>query len=247
MKKVVFYTLFFIVAFCIFAVATMPARFAIDKANLPKDIVLNGVTGTIWNAKIQQVANKDITLTNVDLSLSALSLVTFSPKVKATFGDTLLPGPLGKLTATYSNQLLTIEDADVNIATNDLLKNAKLVIPLEAKGSLDIHLDKVTLGQPICSEVKGNVSWPKARIKSGKQNVNLGNIGGVLGCEKGALTLTIDEKNDLGLSITAHMRKVGRFRGDGTLTPGAKFPAELKPILSFLGKPNKKGQYPLSL
>lgn len=247
MKKSIFYSLFFIIAFCFFVIATMPARFALKHADLPRNIIVNGVSGTIWKAKIQQVANKDITLNNVDLSLSFWSLLTFSPQVKATFGDTLQPGPLGKLTASYRNEQLTIEDADINIATNDLLKNAKLIIPLEAKGSLDIHLTKVILGKPVCSDVIGQVSWPKARIKSGNQNVTLGNLKAGLGCEKGALTLTVDEKNDLGLSITAYMRKLGRFRGNGTIKPGDKFPKELTPILGFLGKPDKEGKYVLSL
>ena len=247
MKKIILYTLYFILAFCVFAIALMPARFAVEQATLPKNLILNGVNGIIWNATIQQVANKDITLNSVDLSLSFWSLLTFSPQIHATFGDTLQPGPLGKLTATYSNKVLTIENADINVAVSDLLKNAKLIIPIEAKGSLDVHLDKVTLGKPICSEVIGNVRWPKARVKSGKQNVALGTLTANLGCEKGALTLTIDENNDLGLSITAYMHKAGRFKGNGTIKPGDKFPAELTPILSFLGKPNREGKYPLRL
>lgn len=247
MKKTVLYTLYFVVAYLIFVIATMPASFVVDKLTLPKDIKLSGISGTVWQSKVKQVANKDITINNIDMSLSVWSLLSLSPTVNATFGDSLKPGPLGKFTATYSNKELMIENADINVATNDLLKNAKLVIPLEAKGSLDIHLDTLQFDKPVCKQVIGSVIWPKAQVKSGKQNVLLGDLKADLGCDKGALTVIIHDKNDLGLAINASMRKLGKFSGKGSLLPGEKFPEALKPILGFLGKPDSEGKYSLRL
>ena len=99
----------------------------------------------------------------------------------------------------------------------------------------------------MCHEVQGNINWPKGKINAFNEDIRLGTLKARLGCEQGALTLTVDEKNDLGLSYTAYMRQVGKVTGNGYLTPGDKFPEKIKPALGFLGKPDNQGRYRLSL
>ena len=247
MKKIISYFAFFLMAYIVFIIATMPAQFALNQVTLPKTIKVSGVSGSIWHANIDYVSTHIIDVTDVNAELSVLSLFTLSPSFDITLGDPLKRGPEGYLTLNVASNSLAIENAKINIAVNDVLKNAQLPIDLTAKGYIELEIEKFSAGKPMCQTLSGKLNWPKAKIKAFDQAVALGTLKATLGCENGALAVAINENNNLGLSYTAYMRQVGKFTGDGFIKPGTKFPENVKPILSFLGKPDGQGRYRLSL
>lgn len=247
MKKVISYSLIFLVTYVIFVVATMPAQFVLNQVTVPKTMNVSGVSGSIWQANIKHVSTKTIEVHDIEAKLSVFSLLTLSPSFDITLGDPLKHGPEGYLTLKVSEESLEVSDANINIAVSDILKNARLPIDVKAKGFIELDIETFSAGKPICQSLKGKAKWAQAKVKAFDQSVTLGTLKADLTCEKGALVLTIDDKNDLGLSYTAYMRKVGKFTGDGFLKPGDKFPENVKPALSFIGKPDSQGRYRLSL
>ncbi|WP_448250128.1 type II secretion system protein N [Thalassotalea agariperforans] len=247
MKKVLLYFVVFIVVYLTFLVATVPAQFVLGQVTLPKNVNISGVSGTIWQSQFKQISHDKIQLNKVRADLSAWSLLSLTPTVDINFGDPMQHGPVGELTLIVLDNELRVEDAKISLAANDIIKNANLAIDVDAKGYVDIELAALQLGKPMCHEVQGNINWPKGKVNAFNEDITLGTLKARLGCEQGALTLTVDEKNDLGLSYTAYMRQVGKVTGNGYLTPGDKFPEKIKPALGFLGKPDNQGRYRLSL
>ena len=246
MKKSSIYIAVFVVSYLFFALLTMPAQFVLSQLQLPDNIEVSGVSGSIWQDNFQQIKTDKIVINKVETQLSFWSLFTLKPKVNIKMGDPLEQGPEGVLTVITDGKALTIKDADVFIAANELLKNANLALPIDAKGLFNIKLNNFTLGKPMCEILQGNVHWSKAKVIAWDQTVNLGSFDGVLACEQGALMLTINEENDLGLSYTAYMHQADKISGDGFIKPGEKFPENIKPLLSFIGKPDAEGRYRLS-
>lgn len=247
MKKVLLYLLIFISAYLVFVIATMPANFVLSQFSLPKEIKVHSLSGTVWHSKISAISNDYIDVSDVETDLNFWSLLTLAPRIDIRLGDSLKRGPIGSLTAILSGESIQIKNAEITIAANDVIANAKLPIPIDAKGDVELNITSFQLGKPICQELVGQISWPKAKVKALNENINLGSLSGKLSCDQGALMLTIDKKNDLGLTYTAYVRKIGIISGDGYLQPGEKFPENVRPALSFLGKPDNQGRYRLSL
>lgn len=247
MKKIIGYSALFILFYSIFIVSFIPARFVLQQFDLPKNIKTYQVSGTIWHAKIKQLVVDDVVLHDVNAELDFWSIFTLSPSLDIAFGDPLKHGPEGSLTLITDGKNFTVKNADVLVAVNEIVKKAQLPLPVTAKGTLEISIEQFQSGAPMCQLLQGELRWPKAKINALKEKVTLGTLSANLGCENGALVVSIEDKNDLGLTYTAYIRSTRAISGNGYLKPEQAFPEKLKPMLSFLGKPDQQGRYRLSL
>jgi len=245
MKKWFAYGSVFFSLYLVFLIATIPATWLVSFINLPKNSQISELTGTVWQSNAKQLSIDDIQINNVTSELSLLSLLTLDPKTEVTFGGTLVSGPEGKLTISQMFEQVKITDLAINLATSQISEKLNLAIPVKAHNFVDIKIDEFILGKPVCEQMSGSVQWQKASITALSETVNLGSLSADLACEKGALTFTIAPKNDLGLTFTAHLRSMKKVSGNGFLKPGANFPEKIKPVLSFIGKPDNQGRYRL--
>lgn len=250
MKKYFAYTGIFLVAYLVFVLATLPAQFVVSKLTLPKNVGIYGVSGTIWQANIEQVVITNTQIQKVNSSLSFWSLFTLSPQVDLTFGDAMLPGPEGKLTLTASTSELMLNDVDVLIPANTIAQQIALPLPVTAKGNVEMQLAAlaISLGDSMqCTQASGQLNWLRAGVIALEQNIKLGKLAADIGCEQGAIAVNLEPKNDLGLTFSAYIRDKGKISGQGHLKPGAKFPEQLKSALPFLGKADNQGRYRINI
>jgi general secretion pathway protein N len=247
MKKNFAIAAIFLVLYGVFVVALMPANWLIGQVKLPNNVSIAGIEGSIWHTKISQVVVDDIMINQVESSLSVTSVLMLDPKLDITFGDALLNGPEGKLVLSGLLADVTVEDATVSLAANNVVAKLNLPIDVIAHELLTVNVSRFVIGAPICSELDGNFHWRNAAVTALDEKVKLGKLSAILSCNKGELIAEVDPKNDLGLSYRAQIKKDGRFSGSGYLTPGEKFPEQLKSALSFIGKADKKGRYRLKI
>lgn len=247
MKKKFAYAAIFLIVYSIFVVALMPANWVMTQIKLPNNVVVANVEGTIWRTSIGQVMVDNIVVNQVQSSLSVLSLFMLDPKLDITFGDALVNGPEGHLTISGLLADIVIEDAKVNVAANAVVSRFNLPIDVIAHEQLTLNVARFVIGAPVCSTLQGNLQWRNAAATAFEEKVILGDLSAILSCDKGELVAEIAPKNNLGLSFSAQLKQGGRFAGSGYLTPGEKFPSQLNDMLSFLGKPDKKGRYRLKI
>ncbi|WDE11622.1 type II secretion system protein N [Thalassomonas haliotis] len=245
MKQGVVYGGVFASVYLIFVIATIPARLIFSFVALPEHVVVENLSGTVWQAEIKRLATQDVELNQVTASLSPWSLLMFDPAVSLAFGDDLLPGPQGEVKVSGLLGTLTLTDADILLAANDISRQLDLPVPVSASGDVSVQLESLVFDKPFCAQASGLVSWKKAKVTALEQNVALGPLSADIGCEEGALTFTIQPKNDLGLTFSAYLRQGGKFSGQGYLQPADKFPEPLKEALPFLGKKDAQGRYRL--
>lgn len=237
----------FIAAYLVFVIAMTPASWLVGKIALPKNIVMVGIEGSIWNARAKQVIVDDILINNLDSSLSLLSVLMFNPALDVRFGDALVRGPEGILTVSGLLTDLTIDNASVMLPANMIASRLNTPIDITAHSQVNINVETFVLGAPVCNELQGEIQWKKAVITALDEKVALGDLSAKLACEKGALVASVEPKNNLGLTYKATLKGANKFSGSGYLKPGAKFPAQLRDALSFIGQPDNQGRYRLKL
>jgi general secretion pathway protein N len=250
MKKWFTLGAFFFVSYLVFIIATLPLAFVINHSELPKNITIQAVSGTLWNGEIAQITVDNQVIKKVETQLSFWSLFTLMPEIDIVFGSDVLPGPQGTFTLAISQSMLQLSDVSVFIPADNIAKRLQLPLPITAKGEVELQLSgmSIELNTFQCLEAKGQVNWSRGSVMAMQKNIVLGKLTANIDCEKGKLLAKIAPKNNIGLSFSAYLGSNGNkvnVSGSGHLKPGVKFPPELKSALPFLGKADAQGRYRL--
>jgi len=250
MKKWFAFSAIFLTVYSVFLIATIPANYIIGNVNLPKNISVNGVTGTIWQGQIEQIRLGNTRVEKTKFELNFWSLLALHAKLNLTFGDPMLAGPEGELVLTVSQDFVELNDAEILMTANEIAQQLTLPLPITAQGDVSLILPEVTIALPYkneCISVNGHVDWLKAGVVALDQNIKLGKLIADITCEKGLFTAKVSPQNNLGLTFRARIEKTGRLSGQGYMKPGSKFPKQLKSTLPFLGRQDNQGRYALRL
>jgi len=247
MKKWFAYTAVFFSSYVVFLVASMPLALVINNIELPRFVEIGGVSGSIWQGEIAQVTANNNQIQQIKTQLSFWSLLTLSPQVSASFGNPVSAGPEGKFNMTVSSKELLLQDVELYVSANDIAKQLPLPIPVTAQGNVELTFSELSLniaGKPTCQQAKGQVTWLRSGVIALDNTIKLGSIKADLYCEKDDLLAKISPENNLGLSFVARLSLASqKATGQGFLKPGAKFPAELRSALSFIGRADQQGRY----
>lgn len=242
----------FFITYLVFLIATLPTTFVLNYISLPKSVKntvqFSGVSGSIWQTDIRQMAINGIHIDNVHADLNFWSLFSLTPKLSVTFGDAFSSGPEGKAEILLSQDKATINEMSLLIKANDVAQQLTLPLPMSARGDVELNIAKAEVDlskNNQCIFVKGDINWSKAGVTAFDKSIILGQLNADLSCENGALAVVISPNNDLGLTFNAYVRQGGKISGNGFLKPGAKFPTALNDALPFLGKKDSQGRYRL--
>ena len=235
----------FLVVYLIFAIASMPASFVLNFVKLPNNIALQGVSGSVWQARVKQIQHQYGVVNDINASLSFISLLSANPRIELAFGGALVDGPEGYATIDGLLDSPTLTNTQVIISAADIAPHLDLIVPVDARGYIEANISQYTVGQPFCQALNGSLTWPNAEVYAVDQQIKFGNLSAKLACSQGAIEMKIDEGNNLGLSYSAYLQQGGRISGNGYIKPGANFPAPLNDALAFLGQPDNQGRYRL--
>jgi len=245
MKKWSAFIASFLGVYLVLLIALMPAGVVFNWLTLPKNIQLGEVSGSIWQSKVSAIKVDNIVINNVEAKLAFFSLFLWDPKIDVTFGDALISGPEGKTTVSGLLSTLKLSDTKVNISADFIAQKVNLPLPIKAHNFIDVTLDEFTMGNALCSSLKGNVTWSKAAVTALDEKISLGKLSADFSCLRGDIVAELAENNDLGLSFTASVGKGFSMSGDGYLTPNNKMPNAIRQVLPFLGKADNQGRYRL--
>ncbi len=246
MKKWFAYGAVFFSVYLVFLIATLPVSWLVTYVKLPNNMKITELAGTAWESNAEYIEFNGTRINKVNSELSFFSLLMLDPTVTLTFGGALMSGPEGQLTASQLFNDIKISDMKISLPANHIAEKLILPIPMEAHNYIDLTISEFVMGKPICQQLTGTLLWKKAAVTALSEKVELGRLSADLSCEKGALALTVSPKNDLGLTFTTYVHNMKKASGNGFLKPSVKFPAAIRPLLSFLGKTDNQGRYRLS-
>lgn len=251
MKKWFAVIAIFVSSYLTFLVITMPLALVINTIQLPKNINIGSVSGSIWQGEITQASINNYQINTIKTQLNFWSLLSLSPKLTVNFGDALLAGAEGKFILTATTDKLLLNNVELLVSANDIAEQlvAAKLLPMSviAQGNIELLLTTLSVdisGKLQCEQAQGQVNWLGSSVIALENTVKLGKFNADLSCQQGDLLAKIPANNNLGLNFTARISLANqKVSGQGYLTPGAKFPAQLTSSLRFIGRPDNQGRY----
>jgi len=122
----------FIGLYLFFILSSMPLSFVSQWFELPKNVFVGKVSGSIWQGEISSLVVDGITINKVESELSFFSLLLFSPEIKLSFGAPSLKGPEGSVTISGVFSDLTIDNMVLSTEANLMTNKLQLPIPIVA-------------------------------------------------------------------------------------------------------------------
>ena len=228
-----------LILYLFFLIISIPANVLLSNLNLPKNVIINSVSGTVWSGNIDQLQVSNIYLGRVSWSLSPLNLL------------------IGELSADFA---IINDEQFINSKVN-VSSSGKIELE-ETRFSIDLStLAPLTYGMPFAYSGKASGYFPvtfflKNNFVGINGKLSLANIKMISPQEQAFGNFTVDfraEKEgatsgkikgmggNLDISGVLNLNKKGQFNISAKLA-ARESDAALEQILSFLGKKDASGR-----
>ncbi|MER2492407.1 type II secretion system protein N [Catenovulum sediminis] len=234
-----------ILFYLIFLLATIPAHLVTAQVTLPKNIELGNVSGTLWQGKVDMLRVDKILLKDVRWDVVFSRLLTAKLAVDIEFGDRRkILEPQGSLTALYGASGPALQDVKVKMPADLIAQQIPIPFPVEAAGLVELNLNHVEQGKPVCSELDGRIDWRMASVNAMNSNFVYGDIAADLSCDEGAaVAIARGNKEILILDLKARLNTMKNYAIGGHIALGPKADTALRNAIGFLGNPDADGRY----
>lgn len=240
-----------IIAFIIFAIAYMPAVQVVGRIDLPKNVSISGISGTVFSGKAQTIVVNGLPINNVQWELNPLALFigNISAKVKAgnirDADQITFEGPLNA--SLFNLNRIETEYFTLFLPVDRVLAQVKLPLPVNAGGRFKVRLNTLVFG-PKCVELDGTGDWLNATVAGTQGPIDFGSYSAKLSCEGDDISIAVSEPNLLGLSMEAIVNSsMDKIKVDGRFKPDAGLPQEVHQASRFFGQPNEQGYIEIKL
>ncbi|GLP95915.1 type II secretion system protein N [Paraferrimonas sedimenticola] len=234
-----------VLLYLVFMLVLLPARFVAQLAPLPNNVSLSGVTGSLWNGEIGQlnIDGKRIEYLRWQIHTSKLLMGKLEAAVQVGDSRSYLHGN-GELgygfSGAFVNQLKLTADISYWLPANSLPMRT------QASGQVDLLLRDAQQGQPWCETLMGSLEVVNLEAANNFGDFGLGNFNLGLSCDAGELVaVATEDSNQLGVLGQLRLLEGGKYQLTGSVRQVETQPKELQQVLSFLGRPDAKGRYPL--
>lgn len=234
-----------VLIYLIFMVALFPASVALKLAPLPAQIRVAGISGTIWDGQVATLVVQRRQFEQLHWDLDLWRLLQGKLAADITLGNR---GSVvsGKGHISWSLGGIQVTDLRFEAPNNFVIGNARLPFHTKIGGEINLIVPQFSQGLPWCSTLQGKVFLNHLSAKNQFGHYPLGNIQLGLSCDAGQLVLNTTEKdNDLGVSAKATLGENSKLLVEGRIRETATQPADLQQALTFLGRPDAQGYYPI--
>lgn len=234
-----------VLIYLVFLVALFPAKVALQLAPLPPQIKVAGVSGTIWDGAAEMVSIDRRQLEQVHWQLHFLPLLTGKVSVDLNLGSRAT-AVSGKGMLSWSMSGVQAQDLRFEAPSSFLVGNARMPFRTKVEGELSLIVPELEQGKPWCEVLSGKVFLNNLQVNNQFGDYPLGNIQLALTCRNGEVVLSTDDKgNELGVVGDVTIGVNNKLLVNARVKETAAQPADLKQALSFLGRPDKDGYYPI--
>lgn len=232
-----------VVVFLVFAIVQMPASHVLRFVDLPPNIKLGAIQGTVWNGNTAFVETPDVLLESVQWQLSPwrLLLLQLSADVKVggTDPSSTIKGA-GQVTLSLGD--VAIDDLKLSFPATKAIEHVSLPIPIDADGRLHLDIEEFSQGEPLCDDLGGNVTWRQASVITPVSEIPLSRLVGDLSCREGNIALVLKE-NPVGITLDVEVAADAKMTVSGYLAPQTNTPQELIDAVKMLGQADNQGRF----
>lgn len=244
MKSIVSLTLSGVALFVIFMIAKLPAVQVIQRVDLPQNISVEGISGTIWTGAARKVTYNGLPISDVKWDLSFLPLLWGSVSVDLDAGNDRRADQIsfvGEITTGMSgNAVFKSDEFLLYLPTPQVLANVRLPIPVDPGGRFRVTINELDFDTN-CKALSGNGEWLNASVMGTQGRIPLGVFKAELSCDAGVIVADVAEPNSLGLNLAARVSNMNRIAVEGKFKVDAELPDEVHQAAAFFGQPGADG------
>ncbi|WP_100658551.1 type II secretion system protein N [Alteromonas flava] len=238
------------VIFIFFLLVHLPAQQVLGRVELPRNIAVTGVSGTLWDGSARRVTVNGLSINNVKWELSALPLLWGQAWLNVEAGSQRQATEVsltGDIVTSITKPLVFSSDEFVlYLPTDQVLANVSLPLPVEAGGRFRVTLSELDFNQT-CQTLQGTGEWLNASVQGTQGRIPLGVFSARLGCDNRAITVNVQEPNLFGLSLDARVASMRDIAVAGKFKPDPSLPQEVHDAAKFFGQPDNQGYISFTL
>ncbi|MCW8093278.1 type II secretion system protein N [Alteromonas sp. ASW11-130] len=234
-----------IIFFVICMIAYLPAAQVVNRLELPADIIISGVSGTIWEGKAQQIIVQGLPVKDVQWEISAWSLLLGRIHADVVAGnmrdadEIAFKGPINISLLDLKN--INSHDASLYFPVDRVLAEVRLPLPVNAGGRFRVLVDELSFA-PHCEQLNASGDWLNATVSGTQGPIDFGEYNAKLTCEGRGISIKVNEPNKLGLSMHAIFNeKFDLISVTGQFKPQPSLPAEVSQAALLFGLPDADG------
>ncbi len=247
--RIIGYILLGLVSYLVFMVLLFPASPVIKRLQTAP-LVLNGVSGPLWNGEVAQVVTPntlmptgpdDFLLENISWRLAPQKLLSGAGAANIAFsayggsGKGLVSRQLDGDT-TISGLYYSSNGESLNVLFDPLLKIA---------GELKLNVAEAVVKNQLLESLDGDLEWNNA-VLDVPVVAKLGNLKlTVKPRDEDHIAEITSTGGDLELSGSVDLKKDGNFKTDITIVPRPSASVVLTDMLRGLARPNSDGSFRL--
>ncbi|MFS1425046.1 type II secretion system protein N [Shewanella sp. 10N.286.48.B5] len=232
--------------YLIFLVVFIPANWLVGIAPLPNNIKVSGVSGTLWQGSADLVSIDRRLIEQVSWDLNPWTLFIGQLYVDLQIGSRATPVS-GQGDISWSLAGVSAENLRFEAPNKFLLGNAKLPFRTMVDGDVSLIVESLKQGTPWCEQLTGKLFLNAIDVKNQFGEYPLGDIALGLSCIDGQVQLmTDDSMNKMGIQGSATLGENNRIVVSAKIKPTHEQPQDLTQALSFLGKQDSQGYYPVN-
>jgi len=238
-RRIIGYTAFYLIALVVFAVAQVPASWVVSRAELPPEVTLSDVRGTLWTGSAD-LSDRHGPLGQLDWDLDAWPLLTGT-----VAGHVHLHGPLGEIQGNIAieEQQLQVSETTLALDLYAITSRPPALFPLrgEVIGTIDYALADMSG----LKALKGPLSVQQAG-STFPMELALGTYMVDFTTENEVITGTItSSEKPLSASGRVTLQRGSRYQLNLTLRPDETADPALRDMVAMAGRARPDGSVTL--
>ncbi|MBE1300451.1 MAG: type II secretion system protein N [Alteromonadaceae bacterium] len=234
-------------AYLVFLVSELPANQVLSRVNLPQQLSIQGVSGSVWSGRAESIRYAGTTVFNAQWNLRFLPLLLGRASIDIKAGDRRDSDSIsinGHI--SLSKGKILADNLQMYIPTDIVMANLAIPLPVNASGRFKVDINQLVYPQS-CQELQGNGQWLNAGVAGTSGNIELGQFDATLACQEDKIAVKVAPPNKLGLDVTALVDNKGKISATGRFKVDPSLPQEVHVAASLFGDKDNDGFYSISL
>ncbi|WPC73969.1 type II secretion system protein N [Vibrio porteresiae] len=242
MRKTIALVTLLIAVFVVSVIAHLPATVTLNHLPLPRQLKIDGVSGTVWHGQAEQVRWLSYDLGSVNWDMHLASLFTGKVAVSTRFGQGSEMNVRGRGVVGIGFGGVFAKSLLVSLPAAQVTSYIRQ--PVDLTGQIELTLRDYHYAAPWCSEAKGTLAWTKGAVSSPVGAVNLGQVIADVTCKDSRIDVKGNQGNqEVSSEFSATVEANRRYQAQAWFKPGSQFPKELGDLLKHLPNPDGQGRY----
>lgn len=236
----------------ILIIANLPASQVINRVPLPSNVSIQGISGTLWDGRLNSVTVNGMQVKSVDWALSASALLLGKVSLVVHAGNAKRPDEIafnGNVAASLVSLNVAVESAKLYLPTHLVLAQVPLPLPVQAAGRfyLDVSSAEYAVSESQCVSITAKGGWNNASVSGAMGMIDFGQFESDISCVDNIVNIQINPNNLLNLDVLATITGQGRVGAKGRFKPSEDLPKEVHQAARMFGRVDNQGYYQVSM